>query len=120
MGLTVFPSSRRVRHFEGPVVYTTNGFTEKNLDLLPKHISSCLFQSDLPVASCLFPEGNPKRHSSRKPSSLSTNLRTSLQTLLKLLEQRSNHYIFCIKPNELKQAKMFELGLVQHQVRYLW
>ncbi|XP_058119274.1 unconventional myosin-Ib [Anopheles ziemanni] len=109
----------QVRHFEGPVVYTTNGFTEKNLDLLPKHISSCLFQSDLPVASCLFPEGNPKRHSSRKPSSLSTNLRTSLQTLLKLLEQRSNHYIFCIKPNELKQAKMFELGLVQHQVRYL-
>ncbi|XP_035795364.1 unconventional myosin-Ib-like isoform X3 [Anopheles albimanus] len=109
----------QVRHFEGPVVYTTNGFIEKNMDLLPKHISSCLFQSDLLIASCLFPEGNPKRHSSRKPSSLSTNLRTSLQTLLKLLEQRSNHYIFCIKPNELKQPKMFELGLVQHQVRYL-
>uniref|UniRef100_A0A182UR23 Myosin motor domain-containing protein n=1 Tax=Anopheles merus TaxID=30066 RepID=A0A182UR23_ANOME len=109
----------QVRHFEGPVVYTTNGFIEKNLDLLPRHISSCLFQSDLLIASCLFPEGNPKRHSNRKPSSLSNNLRTSLQTLLKLLEQRSNHYIFCIKPNELKQAKMFELGLVQHQVRYL-
>ncbi|XP_052866402.1 unconventional myosin-Ib [Anopheles cruzii] len=110
----------QVRHFEGPVVYTTNGFTEKNMDLLPKHISSCLFQSDLLIASCLFPEGNPKRHANRKPpSSLSTNLRTSLQTLLKLLEQRSNHYIFCIKPNELKQPKMFELGLVQHQVRYL-
>ncbi|XP_058462725.1 unconventional myosin-Ia [Malaya genurostris] len=111
----------QIRHFEGPALYTSLGFVEKNLDVLPKHISSCLYQNcGLPIVTSLFPEGNPKRHSAtRKPTSLSTNLRTSLQTMLKQLEQRYNHYIFCIKPNELKQPKMFELGLVQHQVRYM-
>ncbi|XP_058812061.1 unconventional myosin-Ia [Topomyia yanbarensis] len=111
----------QIRHFEGPALYTSLGFVEKNLDVLPKHISSCLYQNcELPIVASLFPEGNPKRHSAiRKPTSLSTNLRTSLQTMLKQLEQRYNHYIFCIKPNELKQPKMFELGLVQHQVRYM-
>ncbi|XP_062535184.1 unconventional myosin-Ia [Armigeres subalbatus] len=111
----------QIRHFEGPVLYNSLGFIEKNLDLLPKHISACLYQNcELPIVASLFPEGNPKRHSTgRKPTSLSTNLRTSLQTLLKQLEQRYNHYIFCIKPNELKQPKMLELGLIQHQVRYM-
>ncbi|EAT34876.1 AAEL012922-PA [Aedes aegypti] len=111
----------QIRHFEGPVLYTSQGFVEKNLDILPKHISACLYQNcELSIVASLFPEGNPKRHSSgRKPTSLSTNLRTSLQTLLKQLEQRYNHYIFCIKPNELKQPKMLELGLVQHQIRYM-
>ncbi|XP_055589131.1 unconventional myosin-Ia-like [Uranotaenia lowii] len=111
----------QIRHFEGPVLYSSLGFTEKNLDLLPKHVSACLYQNcELPIVASLFPEGNPKRHSvGRKPTSLSTTLRTSLQTLLKQVEQRYNHYIFCIKPNELKQPKMFELGLVQHQVRYM-
>ncbi|XP_038106815.1 unconventional myosin-Ia isoform X2 [Culex quinquefasciatus] len=115
----------QVRHFEGPVLYTSQGFIEKNLDVLPKHVSACLYQHcELPIVASLFPEGNPKRYSGsavgrKPPTSLSTNLRTSLQTLLKQLEQRYNHYIFCIKPNELKQPKMLELGLVQHQVRYM-
>lgn len=104
------------------MLYATHGFVEKNLDLLPKHVSACLYQHcELPIVANLFPEGNPKRQSTtRKPTSLSTNLRNTLQTLLKQLEQRYNHYIFCIKPNELRQPKMFELGLVQHQVRYMW
>ncbi|XP_055632539.1 unconventional myosin-Ib isoform X2 [Toxorhynchites rutilus septentrionalis] len=114
-------NSFQIRHFEGPVLYATNGFVEKNIDFLPKHVSACLYQNcELPIVANLFPEGNPKRQSiARKPTSLSTNLRNTLQTLLKQLEQRYNHYIFCIKPNELRQSKMFELGLVQHQVRYM-
>lgn len=41
-----------------------------------------------------------------------------LQSLLSLIKDRKAHYIFCIKPNELKRANSFELPLVQHQVRY--
>lgn len=66
----------------------------------------------------LFPEGNPKK-SSKKPTSISSNLRTSLQALLQNLSQRRNHYVFCIRPNEFKEPHAFELPLVQHQVRYL-
>lgn len=41
-----------------------------------------------------------------------------LQPLLSLIKDRKTHYIFCVKPNELKKANLFELPLVQHQIRY--
>lgn len=41
-----------------------------------------------------------------------------LQPLLSIIKDRKTHYIFCIKPNELKKANLFELPLVQHQIRY--
>lgn len=34
------------------------------------------------------------------------------------MKDRKAHYIFCIKPNESKKANLFELSLVQHQIRY--
>lgn len=65
----------------------------------------------------LFPEGNPNR-THRHPASAAANIRTQLHSLLALIKHRKTHYIFCIKPNELKKANLFELPLVQHQVRY--
>lgn len=41
-----------------------------------------------------------------------------LQSLLSLIKDRKTHYIFCFKPNELKKANLFELPLMQHQIRY--
>lgn len=108
----------RIHHYCGPVTYTASCFAEKNQDFLPKHISSGMYQSKLPIMQYLFPEGNPKK-SSKKPTSISSNLRTSLQALLQNLSQRRNHYVFCIRPNEFKEPRAFELPLVQHQVRYL-
>lgn len=108
----------RIHHYCGPVTYTVSCFAEKNQDFLPKHISSGMYQSKLHIMQYLFPEGNPKK-SSKKPTSISSNLRTSLQALLQNLSQRRNHYVFCIRPNEFKEPRAFELPLVQHQVRYL-
>lgn len=107
-------------------------------------MSSGLYQSKLPIVQSLFPEGqcstpqsqldwtqiepllkfsfsssgNPKR-SSRPPTSISSNIRTQIQALLLLIKNRRTHYIFCIKPNEYNKTNIFELSLVQHQVRYL-
>lgn len=50
--------------------------------------------------------------------SASSNIRMQIQSLLSLIKDRQTHYIFCIKPNELKRPHQFELSLVQHQVRY--
>lgn len=61
--------------------------------------------------------GNPNR-AHRKPASVSSNIQMQLQSLLTLIKDRKSHYIFCVKPNELKKANLFELPLVQHQVRY--
>lgn len=108
----------RIRHFANMVTYSVHGFQEKNTDTLPKTISIAMFQSKLPLVQCLFPEGNPKR-ASKKPTTLSSNLRVQLQTLLSLVKNRRNHYVFCIKPNENKQSRSFDMALVQHQVRYM-
>lgn len=126
----------RIRHYAGTVTYSITGFIEKNLDKIPKHISSGLYQSKLSIVQNLFPEGeslfehcwiqnnnfiisgNPKR-APKKTASTSSTLRTSLQTLLSVIEQRKCHYVFCIKPNDNKMPKNFELSLVQHQCRYM-
>lgn len=128
----------RIRHFAGPVTYSIEGFLEKNSDVLSRNISIGLYQSKLAIVQSLFPEGNliykfqfrvdhtlfiiipgnPKR-TIRKPTSIGATLRTQLQTLLALNDNRKCHYVFCIKPNEHKQMRAFELPLVQHQVRYM-
>lgn len=84
--------------------------------MLPKHVSAGLFQSRLMIVQSLFPEGNPKK-SSKKPNSISSNLRTSMHSLVQMLANRRNHYVFCVRPNDFKQSRSFELPLVQHQIR---
>jgi myosin I len=42
-----------------------------------------------------------------------------LQTLLSIIANRQLNYVFCIKPNDKQQQKLFDLSSVQHQVRYM-
>lgn len=116
------------------------------MDTIPRYISAGFYQSQLGLLQSLFPEGicvrsvnnnsygyvsrpfsshrvvptipgNPNR-TLRQPTSASSNIRMQLQSLLSLIKDRRSHYVFCIKPNESKKANLFELPLVQHQVRY--
>ncbi|XP_068152516.1 unconventional myosin-Ia isoform X4 [Drosophila tropicalis] len=109
----------QIRHFANVVNYSINRFLEKNSDMLPKYISGAFYQSKLSLVQSLFPEGNPRRQATKKPSTLASNIRTQLQTLLAIVKHRRTHYVFCIKPNEGKQPHQFDLALVQHQVRYM-
>ncbi|XP_029406672.2 unconventional myosin-Ia isoform X2 [Bactrocera dorsalis] len=109
----------KIRHFANVVSYSIHRFLEKNSDVLPKYVSGAMHQSKLPLVQSLFPEGNPRRQVSRKPTTLSSNVRTQLHTLLAIIKNRRSHYVFCIKPNECKQPLTFDLALVQHQVRYM-
>ncbi|XP_017783623.1 PREDICTED: unconventional myosin-Ib isoform X2 [Nicrophorus vespilloides] len=113
------PYSFQIRHFAGPVTYNARTFLEKNRDYLPRELSRAMYRCDHPLMQALFPEGNPKRCTVKKPTSTSTQLQVALNALLKSLSYRQPHYIRCLKPNELKQPRIFELALVQHQVRYL-
>lgn len=96
--------------------YKVNKFIEKNRDVLPKEISRAMFRCDHSIIQELFPEGNPKRCNPKRPVSTSQQLHVALNSLLKMLEGRQVHYIRCLKPNEMKQSRIFELALVQHQV----
>ncbi|KAH8271474.1 hypothetical protein KR018_012392 [Drosophila ironensis] len=109
----------QIRHFANVVNYSIHRFLEKNSDVLPKYISAAFYQSKLSLVQSLFPEGNPRRQATKKPSTMSSNIRTQLQTLLAIVKHRRSHYVFCIKPNEGKQSHQFDLALVQHQVRYM-
>ncbi|XP_070072156.1 unconventional myosin-Ia isoform X2 [Drosophila takahashii] len=111
--------SFQIRHFASVVNYSIHRFLEKNSDMLPKFISAAFYQSKLSLVQSLFPEGNPRRQATKKPSTLSSNIRTQLQTLLAIVKHRRSHYVFCIKPNEGKQPHQFDMALVQHQVRYM-
>ncbi|XP_067617523.1 unconventional myosin-Ia isoform X2 [Eurosta solidaginis] len=109
----------KIRHFANVVSYSVHRFLEKNSDVLPKFVSGALYQSKLSLVQSLFPEGNPRRQVSRKPTTLSSNIRTQLHTLLAIIKNRRTHYVFCIKPNDCKQPHSYDLALVQHQVRYM-
>lgn len=82
-------------------------------------MSRALYRCDLQIMQSLFPEGNPKRCTIKRPVSKSKQLQVQLNALLKNLPTRQIHYIRCLKPNELKQPRIFEMALIQHQVRYL-
>lgn len=101
------------------MTYNISNFIEKNKDFLPKEVSRAMYRFDHPLMKLLFPEGNPKRCSVKRPISKSVELQVSLNSLLKCLSSRQIHYIRCIKPNEMKQARILEMALIQHQVRYL-
>ncbi|XP_057666358.1 unconventional myosin-Ib isoform X2 [Diorhabda carinulata] len=109
----------QIRHYAGGVTYKVEGFVEKNRDSLPREVSRAMFRCDHPIIPALFPEGNPKRCNPKKPVSKSLQLQVSLNSLLKVISGRQNHYVRCLKPNEMKHPRIFEMALIQHQVRYL-
>lgn len=75
-----------------------------------------MFRCDHSLMQELFPEGNPKRCNIKRSISTTAQLQVALNSLLKSLSSRQAHYIRCLKPNDLKQPKHFEIGLIQHQV----
>ncbi|XP_075231362.1 myosin 95E [Lycorma delicatula] len=113
------PNCFRLRHFAGTVTYNVTGFVEKNNDILHRDLSHAMFKCEHPLLKTLFPEGNPKRPCVKRPTTTGTQFKISIGGLVRNLSSKTPHYIRCIKPNELKQPRIFEMALVQHQVRYL-
>ncbi|XP_042900119.2 unconventional myosin-Ib [Parasteatoda tepidariorum] len=111
--------SFRVRHYAGAVTYSVTGFIDKNNDILHRDLSQAMYRTEQPLLKTLFPEGNPRRTSLKRPATTATQFRISIGALMKSLQGRNALYVRCIKPNELKQPMIFEMALVQHQVRYL-
>uniref|UniRef100_T1IUX4 Myosin motor domain-containing protein n=1 Tax=Strigamia maritima TaxID=126957 RepID=T1IUX4_STRMM len=119
----------RIRHYAGTVTITYNktlnfvhlvqGFIDKNSDLLYRDLSHAMFKCDHTLLKVLFPEGNPKRTTLKRPTTTGTQFKISIGALMKNLQSKCPNYIRCVKPNELKQPRIFEMALVQHQVRYL-
>lgn len=118
--------SFRLRHWAGPVVYSTRHFATKNRDTLPPHLPHQLYvwTSD-PLLRSLF------SHDGRSPAPVdltssrllaTSNMELNLRNLFQKCSNSSKHhriyYIRCLKPNELSQPEVCELALLKHQVKY--
>ena len=81
-----------------------------------------MYQSENELLRSLFPEGNPKlviSQQHKKPANLSSQYKIETAALVTNIQSRKLNFIKCIKPNEVNKPSVFEVGLVQHQIRYL-
>uniref|UniRef100_A0A8D0HCX4 Unconventional myosin-Ia n=1 Tax=Sphenodon punctatus TaxID=8508 RepID=A0A8D0HCX4_SPHPU len=109
----------RIHHYAGKVTYNVTGFIEKNNDLLFRDLSQAMWQAQHSLLHSLFPEGDPKKVSLKRPPTAGSQFKASVTTLMKNLYSKNPNYIRCIKPNESKAPGVFTDALVRAQVRYL-
>ncbi|KAI5759417.1 MYO1A [Gulo gulo luscus] len=115
MGLSSF----RICHYAGKVTYNVNSFIDKNNDLLFRDLSEAMWKARHPLLRSLFPEGDPKQASLKRPPTAGAQFKNSVAILMKNLYSKNPNYIRCIKPNEHQQQGQFSSELVAVQTRYL-
>jgi myosin-1 len=55
----------------------------------------------------------------RRPATVGTQFKISIGALINNLGAKTPHFVRCIKPNENRLPRVFDMTLVQHQIRYL-
>ncbi|KAJ1537853.1 Unconventional myosin-Ib, partial [Nowakowskiella sp. JEL0078] len=109
----------RLKHYAGDVNYHIDGFIDRNNDLLFKDVCLAIGQSSKIEFRNLFPDDSESNGRSKRPETLATQFRTSMNQLIENLVSKNPHYIRCIKPNPQKRSSLFDSSLVLHQCRYL-
>ncbi|XP_053311684.1 unconventional myosin-Ia isoform X2 [Spea bombifrons] len=109
----------RIEHYAGQVTYKTDGFLDKNNDLLYRDLSQAMWKAKHGLLKSLFPEGDPKNASLKRPATVGFQFKASVSTLMKNLYAKNPNYIRCLKPNSTKKPSLFDDTLVKVQVRYL-
>ena len=123
-----------IKHFAGPVTYSSDGFLEKNHDVVRKDMAQLLegstvslvsqlhdfFRMDDVIAEVGFQ--SPLKHERRntrvgKIYTVSGEFRRQLEELMDNINKTSPHYIRCIKPNSSNVPDVLEEPLVVDQLR---
>eukprot|EP00013_Stygamoeba_regulata_P029505 CAMPEP_0177646040 /NCGR_PEP_ID=MMETSP0447-20121125/9564_1 /TAXON_ID=0 /ORGANISM="Stygamoeba regulata, Strain BSH-02190019" /LENGTH=1013 /DNA_ID=CAMNT_0019148551 /DNA_START=85 /DNA_END=3126 /DNA_ORIENTATION=+ len=107
-----------IQHYAGQVTYTTTGILDKNKDLLFPDLVQLMSRSSSDIASGLF-QKDAAADDKRRPITTCVQFKNSVTALMETLAQCHQHYVRCIKPNELKRGGMFDEPLVMTQVKYL-
>ncbi|XP_058724156.1 myosin-7-like [Vicia villosa] len=106
-----------INHYAGDVTYQTDLFLDKNKDyVVPEH-AALLCASKCSFVSGLFPPLHEETTKSTKFSSIATQFKQQLQSLLETLNATEPHYIRCVKPNNLLKPGIFENNDVLQQLR---
>ena len=102
-----------VKHYAGDVSYEAIGMIEKNKDQISTDLVDCMHMSENLFLAKLF-----KEQMSTKTTA-GHKIKSSANDLTATLSKCMPHYIRCLKPNDEKQANMFDHKRVMHQVQYL-
>lgn len=109
-----------IRHYAGDVIYSVDGFLDKNRDTLFEDFKRLLYHSKNPILSSMWPEGEKSITSvTRRPLTAGTIFRNSMISLSNLLSSKQPFYVRCIKPNDEKSSNLFDQTRVEHQIAYL-
>lgn len=120
-GVSIGRDEFRLRHYAGEVTYSVQGFIEKNTDTLYADLKLAMSTSSTnAIMQSLFPRpaGNALR-ATKRPPTVVTRFKASVQMLLDILGAKQPHYVRCIKPNADKRVGIFDEAVVRHQVRRL-
>nr|AAM14807.1 putative myosin heavy chain [Arabidopsis thaliana] len=104
-------------HYAGDVTYQTELFLDKNKDYVVGEHQSLMNSSDCSFVSSLFPKSREESSKSSKFSSIGSQFKQQLQSLLETLNTTEPHYIRCVKPNNVLKPEIFENVNVLHQLR---
>ncbi|XP_014883090.1 unconventional myosin-Ih [Poecilia latipinna] len=107
----------RLLHYAGEVTYCVVGFLDKNNDLLYRNITNLVCQSKNTIVRECFSAVDTTNK--RRPETVATQFKNSLQKLTEMLMAKEAWYIRCLKSNESKQPGQFDEALIRHQVKYL-
>ncbi|CAE7824712.1 myoI, partial [Symbiodinium microadriaticum] len=132
------PNDFGVRHFAGDVMYTVDGFLEKNKDTLSAILINMLKNSSVQVISAMAglgdgddnggspnmsarkSEGGSGRKSSSKSEklTLANKFKSDLDSLMLSLDTTVPQFIRCVKPNDVQQPNKFDPLLSLRQLKY--
>nr|CAB3492369.1 unnamed protein product [Digitaria exilis] len=98
------------------VTYQTDLFLDKNIDYAVNEHQVLLNASKCSFVSSLFPPCEESTKST-KFTSIGSNFKQQLQSLLETLSATEPHYIRCVKPNNVLKPAIFENSNVLQQLR---
>ena len=121
-----------VTHYAGPVVYSVDGWLERNKDAMPPELANMMLASGDTFIAALFDEsgsdgtsttassksGSSSRGGKKAQKTIAGKFKASMVSLMKTLSSTNTHYVRTIKPNNVKKPNIFEDDRVEAQLRY--
>ncbi|XP_029471551.1 unconventional myosin-VIIb isoform X2 [Rhinatrema bivittatum] len=125
-----------INHFAGVVYYESQGFLEKNRDMMKSNVLLLIHSSKNKFLKQIFQVKSSSsqgllsiRHlSSEQPHKVSdtekhlptlgSQFKQSLEQLMKILDSCQPYFIRCVKPNDHKRPLVFDRELCVRQLRY--
>ncbi|KAH1237379.1 Myosin-12 [Glycine max] len=106
-----------INHYAGDVTYQADYFLDKNKDYVVAEHQALLCASKCSFVANIFPPLPEETSKQSKFSSIGSQFKQQLQSLMETLNTTEPHYIRCVKPNTVLQPGIFENFNVLNQLR---